>query len=123
MRVAFKGQSPGELPWNRELLAGGEWMARWLEKVSTEAWLGLQGEPGLSSPRGSEPSRLACGPLPLPLGAGLIFQDDSLGTGSRFSSVESSSFKVLLKCHLLCKDSPHPQSRINHPSSWLPQLW
>lgn len=60
-------------------------------------------------------------PTAPPPGAGLIFQDDSLGTGSRFSSVESSSFKVQLKCHLLCKDSPYPRSQINHPSSLLPQ--
>lgn len=45
----------------------------------------------------------------------MIFEADSLGTRSRFSSVESSSFKVQLKCHLLCKDSSNPRSKINHP--------
>lgn len=59
-------------------------------------------------------------PSALPLVAGLISEADSLGTGSRFSSVESSSFKVQLKCHLLCKDSPSPRSKINHPSSVFP---
>lgn len=44
--------------------------------------------------------------------AGLIFQADSLGTGSRFRSVESSSFKVQLKCHLLGKDSSSPETKL-----------
>lgn len=45
----------------------------------------------------------------------MISQAESLGSGSRFSFVESSSFKVQLKCHLLCKDSSSLRSKINHP--------
>lgn len=76
--------------------------------------LGSQGTGGswcCLCPPGREPvgslSR-ADRPPPPPLAAGLIFEADSLGTGSRFSSVGSSSFKVQLKCHLLCKDSSNP---------------
>ena len=116
MPVVFKGQRPGEVAWDREVSAGDEWTPGLLEETAgvNRGLARPLGRAGLSGPQGREPSRLAAhGPSPRV--AGLIFQDDSLGTGSRFSSAESSSFKVQLKCHLLCKDSPSPRSKINHP--------
>ena len=116
MPVAFKGQRPGEVAWDREVSAGDEWTLRLLDEMAgvNRGLTGPPGRVGLSGPQGREPCQPeACGPSPRV--AGLIFQDDSLGTGSRFSSAESSSFKVQRTGHLLCKDSPSPRSKINHP--------
>lgn len=130
------GDRVGESTWSRELLPGGEQTAGWWEKTAVctqtpgqASWESV-GSHSLGGPRphlSLSWGQGACGksvysPTAPPAVAGLISEADSLGTGSRFSSVESSSFKVQLKCHLLCKDSPNPRGKINHPSSVFPQL-
>lgn len=58
-----------------------------------------------------------------PLGGRIDFEADCLGTGSRLSSTESSSFKVGLKCHLLCR-LPSPEAKLitrplcSHGTAW-----
>ena len=121
MQVAFKTWRLGEFAWTESsyLEVSGHLAVAKDGSLYAEAWPRIQGESGLSQPGGAEAlSVLVLGagslweaslwPAALPPVAGLISEADSLGTRSRFSSVESSSFKVQLKCHLLCKDSPSP---------------
>lgn len=122
MQVAFKGWKQAVCS-ERELLSGGERMAgQWEnQQVAHRGWRGLQGvglrgleELRLSSLQAGSLRKLGCADGPS-RAAGLIFEAACLGTGSRFSSGESSSFKVQLKCHLLGKDSSGPRHKINRP--------
>lgn len=122
MQVAFKGWKQAVCS-ERELLSGGERMAgQWEnQQVAHRGWRGLQGvgprgleELRLSSLQAGSLQKLGCADGPS-RAAGLIFEAACLGTGSRFSSGESSSFKVQLKCHLLGKDSSGPRHKINRP--------
>ena len=67
MPVAFKGQRPGEVAWDREVSAGDEWMLGLLDEMAgvNRGLAGPPGRVGLSGPQGREPCRpAACGPSP-----------------------------------------------------------